>query len=249
VARLIAGQSEAMSMLTKSGAKQFLRTLLMGVAVMALPPAHAAEKSIVIPAFVADASGSSEGLQTAVLAGGCFWGVQGVFQRVQGVRKVVSGYAGGRKLTAHYPIVSMGVTGHAESVQITYDPKIVSYGKLLQVFFSVVHDPTQLNRQGPDSGSQYRSAIFYSTETEKKAAQAYIAQLEKERVFPRAIVTRVDPLGGFYPAEDYHQDYLLRNPKQPYIVYNDLPKIENFKRLFADIYAERPVTVNLRATD
>ncbi|QRX84385.1 peptide-methionine (S)-S-oxide reductase MsrA [Glaciimonas sp. PAMC28666] len=174
--------------------------------------------------------------QTAVFAGGCFWGVQGVFEHVRGVRKVVSGYSGGEKNSAQYETVSSGTTGHAESVQITFDPAEVSYGELLQVFFSVTQDPTQLNRQGPDSGSQYRSNIFYADDTQKNIAQAYIAQLTKAHAFPASIVTRVDPLKGFYPAEAYHQDFLAHNPTYPYIVYNDLPKIDNLKRVFPKLY-------------
>jgi len=156
---------------------------------------------------------------------------------------VLSGYAGGERSTAEYETVSSGRTGHAESVQITFDPAVVSYGELLQVFFSVAHDPTQLNRQGPDTGTQYRSEIFYADESQEKIAQAYVAQLEKAKVFSRAIATRIDPLKGFYPAEQYHQDYLLHNPTSPYIVYNDLPKIENFRRLFPNYYQGQPVTV------
>jgi peptide-methionine (S)-S-oxide reductase len=180
-------------------------------------------------------------LQTAVLSGGCFWGVQGVYEHVKGVEKVVSGYAGGDRSTAQYESVSRGTTGHAESVQITFDPAKVSYGELLQIFFSVAHDPTQLNRQGPDTGTQYRSAIVYSDDTQKTIATAYIAQLSKAGVFNRAIVTRVDHLKGFYPAESYHQDYLAHNPSNPYIAYNDLPKIENLKRVFPNYYSEHPV--------
>ena len=183
--------------------------------------------------------------QTAsvVLAGGCFWGVEAVFERLKGVSDAVSGYAGGKKSTAHYEIVSSGTTGHAESVQVTYDPRKVSLGKILQIYFSVAHDPTQLNRQGPDVGTQYRSAIFYSDDAQKKVAQAYIAQLGGASVFRRPIVTRLDPLAKFYPAEAYHQDYALTHPYSPYIVYNDQPKVENLERLFADIYRQKPVTV------
>jgi len=180
-------------------------------------------------------------LQTAVLSGGCFWGVQGVFEHVKGVRKVVSGYAGGERSTARYEDVGTGTTGHAESVQITFDPAKVSYGELLQVFFSVAHDPTQANRQGPDVGSQYRSMISYSDDTQKNIASAYIAQLGKTGVFSRPIATKVDHLKGFYPAEEYHQDFLALNPSNPYIAYNDLPKIANLKRLFPDYYSDRPV--------
>ena len=182
-------------------------------------------------------------LQKAVLSGGCFWGVQAVFEHVRGVREALSGYAGGERSTADYETVGSGKTNHAESVQITFDPAEVSYGELLQVFFSVVHDPTQLNRQGPDTGPQYRSEIFYADESQQKIAQAYIAQLEKAKVFSGAIETRIDPLNGFFRAEQYHQDYLLRNPTNPYIVYNDLPKLENLRRLFPDYYRGRPLTV------
>jgi peptide-methionine (S)-S-oxide reductase len=182
-------------------------------------------------------------LQTAILSGGCFWGVQAVFEHVQGVHGVLSGYAGGERSTADYETVSSGKTNHAESVQITFDPAEVSYGELLQVFFSVVHDPTQLNRQGPDAGTQYRSEIFYSDESQEKIARAYIAQLDATKVFSGAIETRIDPLKGFYRAEQYHQDYLLRNPTNPYIVYNDLPKIENLRRLFPNYYRGQPLTV------
>jgi peptide-methionine (S)-S-oxide reductase len=170
--------------------------------------------------------------------------VQGVFEHVRGVRKVVAGYAGGDKTSANYKTVSSGATGHAESVQITFDPAVVSYGELLQIFFSVAHDPTQLNRQGPDTGTQYRSAIFYSDETQKNIAQAYIAQLNKSKAFPHKIVTRVDLFKGFYAAEDYHQDFLIHNPNYPYIVFNDLPKIENLKRIFPNYYLVQAVMLN-----
>jgi methionine-S-sulfoxide reductase len=182
-------------------------------------------------------------MQTAVIAGGCFWGVQGVYQHLKGVKNVLSGYAGGQRGTAEYETVSGGDTGHAESVQIVYDPAQVSYGQILQVFFSVAHDPTQLNRQGPDSGPQYRSAIFYANAEQQQVAESYIAQLDKAGVFAARIVTRVDPLKGFYAAEDYHQDYLLNHPDQPYIAFNDLPKVRNFERLLPELYNTRPVTV------
>jgi peptide-methionine (S)-S-oxide reductase len=178
--------------------------------------------------------------QTAVIAGGCFWGVQGVYQHVRGVQKVLSGYAGGTKATADYDAVSRGTTGHAESVEIRFDPKELSYGEILQIYFSVVHDPTQLNRQGPDTGPQYRSNIFYVDESQQRIAQAYIAQLAKAKVYRRAIVTRVDPLNGFYPAETYHQDFLLNNPTYPYIVIHDLPKIEQLKQVFPTRYRDSP---------
>lgn len=176
------------------------------------------------------------GVQTAVLAGGCFWGVEGVFEHVKGVTRVVSGYSGGTGETASYKQVSSGRTGHAESVRIAYDPARISYGQLLKVFFSAAHDPTELNRQGPDIGPQYRSAIFYANTEQKRVADAYIAQLQKARVFPRPIVTQVAPMKAFYEAEAYHQDYLARNPTQPYIVINDLPKIANLKRQLPSLY-------------
>jgi peptide-methionine (S)-S-oxide reductase len=169
--------------------------------------------------------------------------VQGVFEHLHGVRRVLSGYAGGEQGTAEYETVSTGRTGHAESVQITFDPQQVSYGEILQVFFSVAHDPTQLNRQGPDTGTQYRSAIFYGDDAQKQIAEAYIAQLQKTGAFHRPIVTRVDPLQGFYAAEGYHQDFLLHNPSDPYIVFNDLPKIRNFQKTLPALYAAKPVTV------
>ncbi|MHB1214329.1 MAG: peptide-methionine (S)-S-oxide reductase MsrA [Thiobacillus sp.] len=178
-------------------------------------------------------------VQTAVLAGGCFWGVEGVFEHVKGVTRVVSGYAGGDAETATYRQVSTGRTGHAESVRITYDPARVSYGQLLKVFFSVAHDPTELNRQGPDTGTQYRSAIFYANAAQKKVADDYIAQLQKADVFPRPIVTQVVPLNGFYDAEAYHQNYLAHHPNQPYIVINDLPKIAALKQQLPALYVDQ----------
>ena len=205
--------------------------------------ALAAEAAVVVPAPVLDNPKESAPVQTAVLAGGCFWGVQGVYQHVRGVQKVLSGYSGGAKATAEYEVVSRGGTGHAESVEIRFDPKELSYGEILQIYFSVTHDPTQLDRQGPDTGTQYRSNIFYVDESQKRIAQAYIAQLEKAKAFGRAVVTRVDPLSAFYPAEGYHQDFLIKNPTYPYIVINDLPKIENLKKVFPARYRERPVTV------
>jgi peptide-methionine (S)-S-oxide reductase len=219
-----------------------MAALLAGL-VAAPAPAAAAESAIVIPAPVLDTPKAAGPPQTAVLAGGCFWGVQGVYEHVRGVRKVLSGYSGGDKATADYEAVSRGGTGHAESVEIRFDPKEISYGELLRIYFSVVHDPTQLDRQGPDSGTQYRSSIFYASESQRKIAQAYIAQLERAKVFGRPIVTRVDPLQGFYAAEDYHQDFLQRNPEHPYIVINDLPKIENLRRVFPVSYRELPITV------
>ena len=201
-----------------------------------------AEKAVVIVAPALDNPRTAGPLQTAVLAGGCFWGVQAVFQHVQGVRKVLSGYAGGTKANAEYEIVSTGKTGHAESVQITFDPKEVSYGQILQIYFSVAHDPTQLNRQTPDVGPQYRSNIFFTDEMQKKIAEAYIAQLNKSKVFGGSIVTRVDALKAFYPAEDYHQDFLIRNPQNPYIQRYDQPKLQNLKTVFPAVYRAQPVS-------
>ena len=178
-----------------------------------------------------------------MLAGGCFWGVQRVYQHLDRVKNAVSGYAGGDEKSAYYGMVSSGTTGHAEAVEITFDPEI-SYGKILQVYFSVAHDPTQLNRQGPDVGTQYRSAIFPRGEEQAKAAKAYIAELDKARVFNAAIATKIESGLTFYPAEAYHQDYLTLNPSQPYIVYNDLPKIRDLKRLFPDLYRDDPVLVS-----
>jgi len=218
--------------------------LSFGAGGLGLPSAlQAAETAIVIPAPVKDNPKTASALQTAVVAGGCFWGMQGVFEHVNGVRKVVAGYAGGAKDTATYEEVSGGSSGHAESVQISFDPQEVSFGDILRIYFSVAHDPTQLNRQGPDSGTQYRSEIFYTDDNQKAVAEAYIAQLEKSKTFPDKIVTRVEPLPGFYAAEKYHQDFLIKNPSYPYIVYNDLPKIQNLKKLYADYYRGRPVTV------
>jgi peptide-methionine (S)-S-oxide reductase len=193
--------------------------------------------SATLPAPSVDAAiSTSKTEQTAVVAGGCFWGIQAVFQHVRGVLNATSGYSGGSANTAEYELVSAGDTGHAESVKITYDPSQISYGQLLRVFFSVAHDPTQLNRQGPDSGTQYRSAIFYSSDEQKRIAEAYVAQLERARVFPRPIVTQVVPLKAFYPAEAYHQDYATRHPDNPYIVYNDAPKVAHLHQQFPNLY-------------
>jgi peptide-methionine (S)-S-oxide reductase len=224
-----------------------LKRMLL-VCLLALPlVACAAEKAVPIPPPEVDSPKASGALQTAVVAGGCFWGVQGVYEHLNGVHRVLSGYSGGDERHAHYEAVSGGDTGHAESVQITFDPAKVSYGQILQVFFSVAHDPTQLNRQGPDTGTQYRSAIFYTDESQKKIAEAYIAQLGKTGAYRRQIVTRVDPLKAFYAAEDYHQDFLLRNPNDAYIVFNDLPKIRNFQSTLPALYRAEPVTVTAAA--
>jgi len=206
--------------------------------------AQAAEPAVVIPAPTLDAAPpAAGGSQTVVLAGGCFWGVQAVFQHSKGVTQAVSGYAGGQKETAHYEMVGSGRTGHAESVQVTFDPRQISLGKILQIYFSVAHNPTELNRQGPDEGTQYRSEIFYADEEQKRVAEAYIAQLDKAQVFGRPIVTKVEALAGFFPAEGYHQDFAVLHPTYPYIVFNDLPKLENLQRLFPDAYRNTPVTV------
>lgn len=190
-----------------------------------------------VPAAAQDAArAATPGKQTAVVSGGCFWGVQAVFQHVKGVISATSGYSGGSAKTAEYEIVSTGETGHAESVQIVYDASQITYGELLRVFFSVAHDPTQLNRQGPDEGTQYRSSIFYSTDEQKRIAEAYVAQLDQAKVFPRPIVTQVVPLQTFYPAEAYHQNYAALHPNQPYIVFNDAPKVERLRQEFPDLY-------------
>jgi peptide-methionine (S)-S-oxide reductase len=176
-----------------------------------------------------------KGPRTAVFAGGCFWGVEAVFERLKGVQEAVSGYSGGEAKTAHYEVVGTGLTGHAESVRVTYDPAQVSYGTLLKVFFSVAHDPTQLNYQGPDHGTQYRSAIFYADETQRRVAEAYISALDNARVYRGKVVTQLAPLKAFYPAEDYHQDYLRHNPGQPYIVMFDLPKLAALEKEYPQL--------------
>jgi len=217
-------------------------TALAAAAVFWFSPSARAESAVVVPAPVTDASATA-GTETAVLAGGCFWGVQGVFQHVQGVSSAVSGYSGGAANTAKYETVGSGSTGHAESVRVTYDPKKISYGKLLQIYFSVAHDPTELNRQGPDRGTQYRSTIFPANAEQERVAKAYIDQLNKTKTFGKPLATTVEPLKAFYPAEAYHQDFLTLNPNYPYIVINDLPKVDNLKRLFPDAYQVKPVLV------
>jgi len=189
------------------------------------------------PAPAVDPPAADTHSSTAVFAGGCFWGVEGVFERLKGVTNAVSGFSGGSAYTAHYEVVSSGTTGHAESVQVTYDPSKISYGKLLEVFFSVVHDPTELNRQGPDEGTQYRSAIFYSNDEQKRVAEAYIHQLTEAKIFRRPIVTQVVPLKAFYAAEGYHQHFLDHNPNNPYIVYNDLPKVKHLEQQYPELCA------------
>ena len=209
----------------------------------------AAEKAVRLPPPTVDSAdvAAPVGRATAVFAGGCFWGVQAVFQHTQGVLNAVSGYAGGEKATANYASIGSGRTGHAESVQVTYDPKQISYGKLLQIYFSVAHDPTQLNRQGPDAGTQYRSAVFYQDANQKQVTESYVAQLDAAKVFTGKIVTQIAPLTVFYPAEAYHQDYATLNPRSPYIARFDLPKIANLKTLMPELYREKPVLVASQA--
>jgi peptide-methionine (S)-S-oxide reductase len=217
--------------------------LLLAVVALRIFPATAQE-GIALPAPATDLPAGQASSAVMVVAGGCFWGVQGVFQHVKGVSNAVSGYAGGAQSTAVYELTNDGTTGHAESVQVTYDPRQVSYGQLLQIFFSVAHDPTQLNRQGPDTGTQYRSTIFAADAEQAAVAKAYIAQLDQARAFKRKIATTIEVGRTFYKAEKYHQDFLVRNPTYPYIVYNDLPKIANFKRLLPSLYRDEPVLVS-----
>jgi peptide-methionine (S)-S-oxide reductase len=218
--------------------------MLAVVAALSYSPTSRAESSVAVPAPATDevvAAGITS--ESAVFAGGCFWGVQAVFQHVQGVSNAVSGYAGGNADTATYEQVSSGTTGHAESVRVVFDPKRISYGRLLQIYFSVAHDPTQLNRQEPDHGTQYRSTIFTANAEQARVARSYIEQLNRANTFGKALATTVEPLKGFYPAEAYHQDFLTLNPDYPYIVINDLPKIGNLKRMFPSSYRASPVLV------
>ncbi|MGC4030047.1 MAG: peptide-methionine (S)-S-oxide reductase MsrA [Steroidobacteraceae bacterium] len=224
--------------------KTTLKLFCAALCITAASWAVAAERMLEAPAWEGTAAAQTSATEaTAVLAGGCFWGVQGVFQHLKGVIRAESGYAGGTANTASYETVSSGRTGHAESVRITYDPRAVSYAHILQVFFSVAHDPTQLNRQGPDTGTQYRSAIFPLDDEQARIAKDYIAQLNRARIFPAAIVTKIEPGKQFYPAEAYHQDYLVRNPRNLYIVINDLPKIEGLKRFFPADYRAEPALI------
>ena len=227
-----------------------LQTLTIAAAVLAVVavairshPA-AAETARVVPLPAIDLPPGDASSAVVVLAGGCFWGVQGVYQHVKGVTNAVSGYAGGDKKTADYEVVSTGRTGHAESVQVMYDPRQISYGRLLQIFFSVAHDPTEVNRQGPDVGTQYRSVIFPANTEQARVAQAYVAQLDQTHAFKKPIATRIELDRAFYPAEAYHQDFLVRNPTSPYIVFNDLPKIADLKHLFPEAYRTTPVLVS-----
>jgi len=223
---------------------------MLGVGALALtllaafaPASWAVEPAAPVPSPAHDPAPTRVGLHSVVLAGGCFWGVQGVFQHVEGVERAVSGYAGGTRASARYDAVSLGRTGHAESVEVTYDPKIVSLGRILRVYFSVAHDPTQLDRQGPDHGTQYRSAIFVADPGQERVAREYIAQLDAARVFRGPIATRIEQLSEFYPAEGHHQDYLFHHPGETYVATNDLPKIANLKRLLPDLYRQTPKLV------
>lgn len=225
---------------------RFLRPVLLTGTALALCAAAAtlapaSQKPVRLPAPSASASAPTS---SAVLAGGCFWGLQGLFEHVKGVRRVVAGYAGGEAGTAQYEMVGTGRTGHAESVKIEFDPALISYGQILQLFFSAAHDPTQVGGQGPDNGSQYRSAIFYANEAEKSAAEAYMAQLDQAHAFNEPLATKLEPLRGFYPAEGYHQDYLIHNPDSMYIVINDLPKITALRNLYPELYRAKAVTVD-----
>jgi peptide-methionine (S)-S-oxide reductase len=226
----------------------WIAATLAGVAILAVAgPWHApwaAERVPNLPVPTADEQAGAATSEVVVFAGGCFWGVQGVFQHVAGVTNAVSGYTGGNKSTAEYEQVSTSTTGHAESVQVTFDPHKVSYGHLLQIFFSVVHDPTELNRQGPDSGTQYRSAIFPTNAEQASVAKAYITQLNQAKIFDAAIVTKIEPDKTFYPAEAYHQDFLTTHPTYPYIVFNDLPKVAALKQSFPDLYRDQPALVS-----
>jgi peptide-methionine (S)-S-oxide reductase len=217
---------------------------LVAVAALTGMSRSSAEEARVIPPPAVDATPSSATSEIAVIAGGCFWGVQGVFQHTKGVTNALSGYAGGDRKSARYDAVSSGRTAHAEAVHITYDPRVISYGQILQIFFSVAHDPTQLNRQGPDHGPQYRSTIFPENAEQAKIAAAYIAQLEQAGTFDKKIVTTIETEKPFFPAEAYHQDYMTRNPGQPYIVINDLPKVASLKKLFPERYRAEPALVS-----
>jgi peptide-methionine (S)-S-oxide reductase len=214
----------------------FVALCLIAVVGMTLRFASASGRAVTLPDPQVDAPLAATGDSTAVIAGGCFWGIQAVFQHVKGVKSAVSGYSGGAASTADYELVGTGTTGHAESVRVTYDPSQISYGQLLKIFFSVAHDPTELNRQGPDDGPQYRSVIFYSGDEQHRIAAAYVSQLQQAKAFPHKIVTEISPLKGFYEAEAYHQNYATRHPNDPYIVINDAPKVAHLKQQFPAIY-------------
>src|ERR1700756_2930510 len=220
-------------------ARLLVNSVIIGLAAGFVPAIGCAAPNMPIPAAKTDVTlAATSGKQTAVFAGGCFWGTQAVFERVKGVLKTTAGYSGGSAETATYRQVITETTGHAESLEVIYDPAQITYGQLLRIFFSVAHDPTQLNRQGPDVGTSYRSAIFYSSEEQRKISQAYIAQLDAAKVFPRPIVTQVVPLKGFYDAESYHQDYALHNPDNPYILVCDRPKVEALKQQFPELFKD-----------
>jgi peptide-methionine (S)-S-oxide reductase len=235
-------------LITRRGFQEYRAAPILAALLLVLGAGYgafssAAETVRIVPPPTVDEARPRSSAEVAVLAGGCFWGVQGVFQHVEGVTGAVSGYAGGGGDTARYETVSTGRTGHAESVRITFDPRRISYGRLLQIYFSAAHDPTELNRQGPDVGTQYRSAIFPQNPEQARIAEAYIAQLDQSKTFPAAIATEIEPGREFYPAEAYHQDYLTLHPSQPYIAFNDLPKLEALKRLFPDLYRVAPALV------
>jgi len=241
--------TESRDLSTRTVAYRLTAGLLTAAALVAgglwrLSPSAAEDAHVIPPPALDEQAGRPVAKEVAVLAGGCFWGMQGVFQHVVGVSRAVSGYTGGAADTAHYELVGSGTTGHAESIEVTFDPGKISYGRVLQIYFSVAHDPTELNYQGPDMGTQYRSTIFPTDDAQAQIAKAYIAQLDAAKVFGDRIVTTIEPGKVFYPAEDYHQDFLNRNPDYPYIVINDLPKIENLKRLFPELYRADPVLVS-----
>jgi peptide-methionine (S)-S-oxide reductase len=233
---------------TRTSAGKMAAFIAIGAGAIAWQDVASAEQAVRIPAPVQDEKAAGAHTETAVFAGGCFWGVQGVYEHVKGVKQVASGYTGGAANTAQYETVSEGDTGHAESVQITYDPTQITYGRLLQIFFSVAHNPTQLNYQGPDHGTQYRSAVFPQNAEQRGIAQAYIAQLNGAKVFSAPIVTKVEDFKGFYPAEQYHQNYLVLHPDSPYIAINDLPKIGFLKQMFPNLYRNDPVLLKASAS-
>jgi peptide-methionine (S)-S-oxide reductase len=232
-----------MTLVFPRGATLLLAGLLLAGATFLLISRSHAERAHSIPAPALDAPQGGDATEVAVLAGGCFWGVQGVFQHVNGVTSAVSGYAGGEQRTALYETVSSGATGHAETVRISFDPQHITYGRILQIYFSVAHDPTELNRQGPDTGTQYRSTIFPTSVRQAEIAKAYIAQLDAAHAFDAPIVTTIEPDRSFYAAEAYHQDFLTRHPSNPYIVYNDMPKLEELRRIFPEFYRADPILV------
>lgn len=228
---------------TRAGVTFLAGLLTAGAGLTLASRSHAEDVRPVPPPAVDELVMPGAASETAILAGGCFWGVQGVYQHVSGVISAVSGYAGGEASTAHYQDVSTGTTGHAEAVKITFDPRRITYGKILQIYFSAVHDPTELNRQGPDRGTQYRSAIFPTSDEQARVASAYRKQVAAAHVFDAAIVTKIEPDRAFYPAESHHQDFLARNPTYPYIARNDLPKVEALRQLYPDLYRDEPILV------